>query len=133
MSADDTKVVNLIPISKIVPTSSSSAVLTDNSDSLNTAQNEHQKTKKKAANKANCQDEEEENKKDLDLEAGSPNSFNKKDLVFKLQDLNESQVYYVVYTRVKSAKEISHEQQVSTNINPEIKSLGNLHRVTVKN
>ena len=113
MSADDTKVVNLIPISKIVPTSSSSAVLTDNSDSLNTAQNDQQKPKKKAANKANCSDEEEENKKDLDLEAGSPNSFNKKDLVFKLQDLNESQVYYVVYTRVKSAKEISHEQQVS--------------------
>ena len=47
------------------------------------------------------------------MEAGSPNSFNKKDLVFKLADLNESQVYYVVYTRSKSAKEISQEQQVS--------------------
>lgn len=43
------------------------------------------------------------------MEAGSPNSFNKKDLVFNLKDLNESQVYYVVYTRSKSAKEISHE------------------------
>ena len=116
MSADDSKVVSLIPISKIVPTSTS--ILTDNSSSINNAtQDEHQKPKKKGASKAdiakNYSDEEEENKKVLDLEAGSPNSFNKKDLVFKLQDLNESQVYYVVYTRSKSVKEISQEQQVS--------------------
>ena len=132
MSADDTKVASLIPISKIVPTSSS--VLTDNSASLNNATPDEQRPKKKGASKAvNYSDEEEENQKDHDLEAGSPNSFNKKDLVFKLQDLNESQVYYVVYTRSKSAKEISQEQQVSQNINLEIKSPGILHLVTVKN
>ena len=113
MSADDTKVASLIPISKIVPVSPS--VLTETSTQLNTDNNQDNKPvqkKKKGTSKAAAY-EEDENKEDLEMEAGSPNSFNKKDLVFKLADLNESQVYYVVYTRSKSAKEISQEQQVS--------------------
>lgn len=44
----------------------------------------------------------------MDVE-GTPNSCNKRDLVHKLKDLQDDQVYYLVYTRTKTANELNKE------------------------
>jgi len=82
MSADEAMVMTLIPVSKIVPCDQDEAV-DDLEEGKGLGMGQASDTKKSAANDA--------------IEAGTPNSFNKKDLVYGLQELQPSVVYYLVY------------------------------------
>ena len=97
MAADETKAVAFLPISKItlVEPASQQAV---------TDQSSQQKS---------VEESKQQSSADADM-CSTPNSFNKRDLVQKLTDFSEKEIYYLVYTRSKTPSELAANQNVST-------------------
>ena len=88
MAADDEKFAAFLPVSKIIPLD------------LN----------KKGSSKSGAAVPESTD----ELESGTPCSFNRRDLAQKLSDLQDDQVYYLVYTRPKTQFELNQDQNVSS-------------------
>ena len=104
MAADDEKFAAFLPVSKIIP-------LDPNKHSN---QEEGKKPKRAASAKKGSSKIGAVVPESADeLESGTPCSFNRRDLAQKLSDLQDDQVYYLVYTRPKTQFELNQDQNVS--------------------
>ena len=100
MAADHEKFVAFLPVSKIIPIDPLSLKKVEEEKKPDrkrsgTSQANQKGGKKVMAASGNPDDD------------GTPNSFNRKDLALRLQDLRDDQIYYLVYMRNKTQSEIN--------------------------
>ena len=109
-TADMKKNVAFLPISKIVPLDQASATVTE--ITMKAQAEEEKKTDRKRGTSVSQAKKSSlvrmPSSADLDDDMdGTPNSFNKKDLVTHLPDLQADLIYYLVYTRPKTQHELN--------------------------